>query len=364
MTEITKITNTHSYEPNLPDKPMRGAAVVEKPKRYEDVYHEGRILGAVYGSAVGDALGAPAEFKQRSTCLAKWPNGLREMVAGGATGGKDAGSYTDDTEMLLNIGRGIIDAHEAMEPHEYARYINARNLEWANSQPPDMGCLTSGVMSAVRHGHHFYDAAWYHARQGRADANGAIMRNAIVFPFVRCAPHTKQMLVTEEICATTHASHQCRSAAAAMILLMTELCWTTSARKAIRSTYEELQLWGCNELVLKAFERVMNGYYKTAAEVPTSGWVIATFERALWCLWIGAGFEESLVTCVMMGDDADTAGAVCGALLGTFYGYDAIPKDWIVAVEASEAKYRPISLRDLTTKVAEIGDKLFRPAKV
>ena len=36
------------------------------------------------------------------------------------------------------------------------------------------------------------------------------------------------------------------------------------------------------------------------------------------------------------GDDSDTVGAIAGGLAGLFYGYDAIPKDWLSAIQRRE----------------------------
>ena len=42
-----------------------------------------RIRGALYGVAVGDALGAPLEFMTSEEILAKYGAPVREMVGGG-----------------------------------------------------------------------------------------------------------------------------------------------------------------------------------------------------------------------------------------------------------------------------------------
>jgi len=34
-----------------------------------------------------------------------------------------------------------------------------------------------------------------------------------------------------------------------------------------------------------------------------------------------------------MGGDTDTNGCIAGALLGAYYGYDKIPKEWIKSVD-------------------------------
>jgi ADP-ribosyl-[dinitrogen reductase] hydrolase len=44
-------------------------------------------------------------------------------------------------------------------------------------------------------------------------------------------------------------------------------------------------------------------------------------------------FEDCLIRVVNRGGDADTTGAMVGALAGALYGLDAIPKRWLKALE-------------------------------
>ena len=55
-----------------------------------------KAIGSIVGFAIGDALGAPVEFKERGTF---------EPIEFYKSGGKfnlPAGAYTDDTAMTLN----------------------------------------------------------------------------------------------------------------------------------------------------------------------------------------------------------------------------------------------------------------------
>jgi len=45
------------------------------------------------------------------------------------------------------------------------------------------------------------------------------------------------------------------------------------------------------------------------------------------------GFEECLVKTVNRGDDADTTGAIAGAIAGARYGLEAIPPRWIRSLD-------------------------------
>jgi ADP-ribosyl-[dinitrogen reductase] hydrolase len=64
-----------------------------------------------------------------------------------------------------------------------------------------------------------------------------------------------------------------------------------------------------------------------------SGWVRHTLESAVWGLLTTESFEEAVVQVVNLGGDADTAGAVVGALAGAAYGQDAIPARWQKALQ-------------------------------
>jgi len=43
-------------------------------------------------------------------------------------------------------------------------------------------------------------------------------------------------------------------------------------------------------------------------------------------------FKETLHSLIREAGDADTNGAVCGALVGTKLGYDKLPQDWLQAL--------------------------------
>jgi ADP-ribosyl-[dinitrogen reductase] hydrolase len=59
------------------------------------------------------------------------------------------------------------------------------------------------------------------------------------------------------------------------------------------------------------------------------GWVLIAFQNALWQPPHAASLEEGVVDTIGRGGDTDTNAAICGALLGSVYGRDAIPSQWI-----------------------------------
>jgi len=59
-----------------------------------------------------------------------------------------------------------------------------------------------------------------------------------------------------------------------------------------------------------------------------TGYIVDTMQTVLHCFFGARGFEECLVQTVNQGGDADTTGAIAGALAGAYYGLEAIPRRW------------------------------------
>ena len=69
------------------------------------------------------------------------------------------------------------------------------------------------------------------------------------------------------------------------------------------------------------------------ASIRSGGYVVETLETALWSLLRTENYEDCLLKCVNMGYDTDSTAAVAGGLAGLYYGYDAIPQEWVSLVQ-------------------------------
>ena len=104
-----------------------------------------RIAGALYGVAIGDALGAPLEFMSKEEISRKHGR-VTEMIGGGWLN-VVPGEITDDTQMTLAVAEGIIEG-----PDNPIQAIGKRFIEWARSGPKDIGgtCSMSIRWAAFR----------------------------------------------------------------------------------------------------------------------------------------------------------------------------------------------------------------------
>jgi ADP-ribosyl-[dinitrogen reductase] hydrolase len=73
--------------------------------------------------------------------------------------------------------------------------------------------------------------------------------------------------------------------------------------------------------------------YPTFAFTPyrglATGYVVDTMQTVLHFFFSTRGFEECLVAVVNQGGDADTTGAIAGALAGAYYGPGELPARWL-----------------------------------
>jgi ADP-ribosyl-[dinitrogen reductase] hydrolase len=75
---------------------------------------------------------------------------------------------------------------------------------------------------------------------------------------------------------------------------------------------------------------IINGSWraKKRADIKASGYVAHSLEASLWSFARTGTFKSAVLTSANLGDDADTTGAICGQLAGTFFGIIGIPVEW------------------------------------
>ena len=64
-------------------------------------------------------------------------------------------------------------------------------------------------------------------------------------------------------------------------------------------------------------------------QIRSSGYVVHSFEAALWCVGQGGDFREAILRAANLGDDADTTAAITGQLIGALVGETGIPVEWL-----------------------------------
>ena len=274
----------------------------------------GRALGAVVGLAVGDALGAPVEFKARDS----FPP-VTEMMAGGYFR-LPAGAWTDDTAMALCLAESLNHA-----PDFDAQDLLNRFLRWmdAHENTSTGKCIGVGQNTLAVLGHYRRTGEVVAPPiKGRSDGNGALMRVAPV-----AVRHWSDLTKAREIAAAqsraTHCSIFSEQICVAMMDILTGLI-AGKSWSVVTGDITSLE-------VASEIKHIFQGSWKDKSrdQISSSGYVVDTFEAALWAVESTGTFEEAVIAAVNLGHDADTVGAVAGQLAGALYGIDAIPQRWL-----------------------------------
>jgi ADP-ribosyl-[dinitrogen reductase] hydrolase len=274
-----------------------------------------RIRGCAVGAAVGDALGMPLEFGPRQPA----DHLVREMQAGRIP----AGTFTDDTEMALALAEslcriGTIRAYCPLNPVDLAQ----RFVDWYQAGPPDVGIHTGAVLSRIAAGQPWEEAVEVVQRQKPDSAgNGSVMRCWPVALANWC--DLEQLLVESDLQGrVTHPHQECMAGSCLVNLTIYRLLQGIPPVEAITWALEVTEMPEPLRIVVEAAPD------RRREELKNSGWVRHTLESAVWGLLTTDSFEEAVVQVVNPGNDADTAGAVVGALAGATYGLEAIPARW------------------------------------
>lgn len=281
-----------------------------------------RARGAFIGMAIGDALGAPVEFMTRGEIRDKY-GVLKEMVGGGWLRLKP-GQVTDDTEMSLCIARAVAKAGG------WSLTGSADNLSaWLRSKPIDVGdTCRRGIRNYMLKG------ALETPPNEWDGGNGAAMR---MLPVALC---TLGDLTLLESCALqqAHLTHNHAYSDAACIYYGRLLHLALAGRSMHRLRREAEQL-------IAEFPSFGFDPYKGLA----TGYVVDTLQTVFHCFFRARSFESCLIETVNQGGDADTTGAIVGALAGAYFGEKSIPARWIKKLD-----------RNMQAEIVDLSEGLIR----
>jgi ADP-ribosyl-[dinitrogen reductase] hydrolase len=267
-----------------------------------------RAEGCLLGQLAGDSLGSLVEFQSSEQIRFNYPNGVRELADGG-TWGTIAGQPTDDSEMALMLARMLLKQRRYSSEEARKAYVF-----WLNSSPFDRG----GTVSAGLRGR----------PNQESQANGALMRISPLGVFGYNYDLERVSEFAQQDAALTHPHPVCLQANALFAMAIAE---TIGTWKNAQQIYE-LTKERATEMKVEA--PLMKAIVDAATETPgdyrrQQGWVLIAFQNAFWQLLHAKTLQEGVVDTVMRGGDTDTNAAIAGALLGSVYGRDAIPEQWV-----------------------------------
>jgi len=278
-----------------------------------------RARAAFLGLALGDALGATVEFLTPSEIRAS--HGVHRELVGGGWLYLKPGRVTDDTEMSLCIAQAISE-----QGGWSLRAIADRFSAWLRGRPTDAGnTCRIGIRNYINQGTLQVQQSDWHA------GNGAAMRMAPVALYTLGDPALLEQLATEQA-HVTH-NHPLSDIACVLIGRLLHRAVLGCSLLRMREVADEVVARQPNF----AFEPYRGG---------ATGYVVDTMQTVLHFFFATRSFEECLVGVVNQGGDADTNGAIAGALAGAYYGLEELPSRWLKKLDPKiRAQIEPLTER-------------------
>ena len=300
-----------------------------------------RLTGVLLGTALGDALGLPAEGMSAQAVVRRFGRLDRFRLLG------KTGNVSDDTEQAALVAQSL-----ARYPDDCAGFIRAFRrslLCWFCRLPWGIGLATlrsclriaarispSGVMSA---------------------GNGAAMRTAVIGVYFHDRPEERR-LFGRHLAEVTHLDPRAVDGA----LYVAELA-AVAVTEGARVSFEDIQQQArcvvknpeLGQAIDVARELALTGAGTDEAVriCGNSGFVVHTVPFATFCfLRYGHDVMLCLTEAVSVGGDADSVGAIMGGWLGAVHGEAALPAALVGQIH--DGPFGPTHLRALAACLAQV----------
>ena len=344
--------------PGTVETPLQEAYVRAcRPSQADDGYAE-RVLGCLFGGAVGDALGYAVEFRTRREIQRRYGNeGIRHPEFNRA----GEAEVSDDTQMTLFTADGLLQSLARADQVDQSGMLDAvrdATLAWyalqagghlpndmghglgryatvlAKSQAPGTTCMNACAAGAT---------GTPEDPINNSKGCGGVMRVAPVGLIPELTP-TRAFDLAARSAAQTHGHPSGYVSAGVLAALVSGLRGGRDLNAALADALGLAQRWsGCDETVaaVKHAEELAASHGSDHHEAIVQlgeGWVgEEALAIGLYSAMVASDFREAVRMACNHGGDSDSTASIAGQIRGAWKGLDGIPNAWIRRLDVLEA---------------------------
>ena len=313
-----------------------------------------QIKSALFGVAIGDALGVPVEFKSRENIL---QNPVTDMIGYG-TYNLPPGTFSDDSSMTFCLAEALTHDFDLNKiAQNFVKWYH-ENFWTARGEVFDIGIATREAINKIAHGKQPEFAG---STDASSNGNGSLMRILPLLFYIKDLPISERYEIIKKVSSITHG--HIRSVISCFYYL--EFAREILLEKDKFEIYQKLQTeipdflisLSIDQYEISLFDRLLKKDISELAEheILSSGYVLHSLEASIWCLLTTANYKDASLKAVNLGEDTDTTAAITGGLAGLLYGFDSIPENWV------EQLARKNDIDDLAERLAK---KIMKNASV
>ncbi|KAF0246659.1 MAG: hypothetical protein FD180_478 [Planctomycetota bacterium] len=247
--------------------------------------------------------------------------------------------WDDDLAQAFELAESLA-RHRRADPRDLAD----RFVRWSRKNGRGMGSQTRKAIRLFEKGFAPLDAGRMVWEQsvGQAAGNGGIMRVAPVGLAFHDNPEALAK-AARDATAITHYDPRCTQGALAVAAAVASLLNGGPALEAALAAVRALP-----QPEPEVVQAIAASPRRALDDIPIRagngiGYTVTCTSAAFWAVAQKAPLEQTLLAVVNAAGDADTNGAVAGALLGARDGMEAIPERWLVRIR-DRAKLAAVAL--------------------
>ncbi len=304
------------------------------------------VHGALFGVAIGDALGVPAEFTDRSV-FRKEP--ITDFV-GFKSHRQPPGTFSDDSSLTFCLAESLCRGYDLNDAGQRFVMWYDENYWTAGNEVFDIGMTTSRAIDRLRRGAKPSLAGDF---DEGCNGNGSLMRIMPLLFYIRDFDLEKRYAIIKDVSSMTHGHIRSVIACFYYLEFALELLKGRDKHTAYANTAKTVYDFIVSKQIaqdeVNRFASLLQEDItkRTIDSISSSGYVMNTLQASMYCFLNTDNYKDATLMAVNLGNDADTTAAVTGGLAGLYYGFDSIPEKWRTEVKRSN------DIKDLCDRLAK-----------
>ncbi|MEW4285806.1 ADP-ribosylglycohydrolase family protein [Priestia koreensis] len=284
-----------------------------------------RLIPAIMGGVIADAIGVPVEFMGRG--------GFNITgITGYGTYNQPPGTWSDDTTMTFCLMENLMEEQDLEGLMRKFADWRDHGYMTPHGHMFDIGRTTEQSVDRFLSG---FSADQWGGGLESDNGNGALMRiSPLVFLLFKEFNFDNRLKLVEEIAHVTHRHPRSTLGCVFYVEFLLGLFNNNKPLKAYKQAAEIClnYLKGTKyEKEFPAYERVLNLSIPDLSkdEIVSDGYVVHSLEAALWSFLKHDNYRDIVLEAVNLGGDTDTIGLIAGTMAGMCYHKEGLPEEWL-----------------------------------